>query len=190
MAESANPVICQRKVEHEIRLKDGEVSLLGGMLQQENSEAWTGIPGLSQIPIVKYLFGQKNSDVMDNEIVFAVIPHIVRRKDINEFNGRTLDVGAANFIHLRHAPDAIAVQDSAKASQTMPAVASPGETSVALDLDPSAISVAESATFTLDVVLSGSQDVHGVPVEVPYDKQGLQLLNISDGNFLSQEHKS
>ena len=39
------PVIGQRKVEHEIRLKDGEVSLLGGMLQQQDAQSLTGIPG-------------------------------------------------------------------------------------------------------------------------------------------------
>ena len=50
------PVIGQRKVEHEIRLKDGEVSLLGGMLQRQDAESLTGIPGLSQIPILKYFF--------------------------------------------------------------------------------------------------------------------------------------
>src|ERR1700723_1252394 len=81
------PVIGQRKGEHEIRLKDGEVSLLGGMLQQQDTQSLTGIPGLSQIPILKYLFSQKNTEVMDNEIVFAIIPHIVRRRDFNEFNG-------------------------------------------------------------------------------------------------------
>lgn len=86
------PVIGQRKVEHEIRLKDGEVSLLGGMLQQQDAQSQTGIPGLSQIPILKYLFSQKNTEVIDSEIVFVVIPNIVRRKDLNEFNGRTLDV--------------------------------------------------------------------------------------------------
>jgi general secretion pathway protein D len=66
------PVIGQRKVEHEIRLKDGEVSLLGGMLQQQDTQSLAGIPGLSQIPILKYLFSQKNTEVMDNEIVFAI----------------------------------------------------------------------------------------------------------------------
>jgi general secretion pathway protein D len=46
--------------------------------------------------------------------------------------------------------------------------------------------VAQGATFTLDVVLSGAQNVRSVPLQVSYDKQGLQLLNISNGNFLSQ----
>jgi len=75
------PVIGQRKVEHEIRPKDGEMSLLGGMVEQHDTQSLAGIPGLSQIPILKYLFSQKNAEVTDNEIVFAVIPHIVRRRD-------------------------------------------------------------------------------------------------------------
>ncbi len=48
------PEIGQRKVEHEIRLKDGEVNLLGGMLEHTDTKSLSGIPGLSQIPIVKY----------------------------------------------------------------------------------------------------------------------------------------
>jgi general secretion pathway protein D len=69
-------VIGQRKVEHEIRPKDGEMSLLGGMVAQQDTQSLAGIPGLSQIPTLKYLFSQKNAEVTDNEIVFAVIPHI------------------------------------------------------------------------------------------------------------------
>jgi general secretion pathway protein D len=180
------PVIGQRKVEHEIRLKDGEVSLLGGMLQQQDTQSLTGIPGLSQIPILKYLFSQKNTEVMDSEIVFAIIPHIVRRKDLNEFNGRTLDVGTASSVHLRHAAGTNPTPESDNESETIPAAKSSGEASAALEFDPTAISVAEGATFTLDVVLSGAQKVYSVPLQIAYDKGGLQLLNISNGSFLSQ----
>ena len=183
------PVIGQRKVEHEIRLKDGEVSLLGGMLQQQDTQSLTGIPGLSQIPILKYLFSQKNTEVMDNEIVFAIIPHIVRRRDLNEFNGRTLDVGTANSIHLRHAAGTNPTRESNNGPATIPVAKPSGEASAALEFDPTAISVAEGGTFTLDVVLSGAQDVYSVPLQIAYDKQGLQLLNISNGNFLSQDEQ-
>ena len=55
----------------------------------------------------------------DNETVFAVIPHIIRRQDLDEFNGRTLDVGTANSIHLRHVPGAVADRESGKASEAM-----------------------------------------------------------------------
>jgi general secretion pathway protein D len=105
---------------------------------------------------------------------------------MTEFNGRTLDVGTANSIHLRHAPETIANRESGKASETAPAAKSPGEATAAVELDPTAISVGKGATFTLNVVLSGAQNVHSVPLQVIYDKEGLQLLNISNGNFLSQ----
>ena len=34
--------------------------------------------------------------------------------------------------------------------------------------------------------VSGAQNVHSVPLTVAYDQQGLRLLNVSNGNFLSQ----
>ena len=64
------PIIGQRKIEHEIRLKDGEANLLGGMLEDQQTKSLSGIPGLAQIPILNYLFGQTTQDHSENEIVF------------------------------------------------------------------------------------------------------------------------
>src|SRR6202049_943353 len=89
------PIIGQRKVEHEIRLKDGEVNLLGGILENQQTKSLSGIPGLAQIPILKYLFSQTTSDNRENEIVFAIIPHIIRGADINEMNQRAIDIGTS-----------------------------------------------------------------------------------------------
>jgi hypothetical protein len=69
--------------------------------------------------------------------------------------------------------------------KAVPAAKSPGEAVAALESDPTATSVAEGATFTVDIVLSGAQNVHSVPLQITYDNHGLQLLNISNGNFLS-----
>jgi general secretion pathway protein D len=55
-----------------------------------------------------------------------------------------------------------------------------------LELNPTAISVAWGGTFTLDVVLTGAQNVHSVPLQVFYDKAGLEMINVSNGDFLSQ----
>ena len=54
----SQPIIGQRKIEHEIRLKDGEANLLGGIMEDQQTKSLSGIPGLAQIPILKYLFGQ------------------------------------------------------------------------------------------------------------------------------------
>src|ERR1017187_8370518 len=60
----SQPIIGQRKMEHDIRLREGEVSLLGGLLNQTNSKTKTGIPWLSSIPLLGRLF---SGDSMDNE---------------------------------------------------------------------------------------------------------------------------
>ena len=44
----SQPVIGQRKIEHEIRLKDGEVNLLGGILEDQQTKSLSGIPGLAR----------------------------------------------------------------------------------------------------------------------------------------------
>ena len=74
----SQPIIGQRKIEHEVRLKEGEVNMLGGMLEDSSTKALTGIPGLGQIPILKYLFAQTTTDHSETETVFVLIPHIVR----------------------------------------------------------------------------------------------------------------
>src|SRR6266567_4648165 len=72
------PVIGQRKIEHEIRLKDGEMNLLGGILEDQQTKALSGIPGLASIPSLKNPFSQTNTEHRENEIVFVLIPHIIR----------------------------------------------------------------------------------------------------------------
>src|SRR6202034_4383307 len=52
----SQPIIGQRKIEHEIRLKDGEANLLGGIMEDQATKQLAGIPGLAQIPILRYLF--------------------------------------------------------------------------------------------------------------------------------------
>jgi len=94
------PVIGQRKIEQEIRLKEGEVNILGGILESTQTKSLSGIPGLAQIPLFKYLFAEESKEVKDNEIVFILIPHIVRAQDLNDSNVKAIDVGTANTISL------------------------------------------------------------------------------------------
>jgi general secretion pathway protein D len=92
------PVIGQRKIEQEVRLKEGEVNLLGGMMEDQRTQALSGFPLLSQIPILKYLFSQDTRDHSETETVFVLIPHVVRKQDLSELNQAALDVGTAGAI--------------------------------------------------------------------------------------------
>ena len=66
-----------------IRLKEGEASILGGIEDNQEAQNWTGIPGLSSIPILKYLFGSKDHSIQNDEIVFVVVPHVVRGQELD-----------------------------------------------------------------------------------------------------------
>ena len=121
----SQPIIGQRRIEHEIRLRNGEVNLLGGILEDSESESLTGYPLLAQIPILKYFFGQTNKERRTNEIVFALIPHIVREQDVTELNSQGVDVGTANAIELRHVEPAATTAATQSQSQVQPANPSP-----------------------------------------------------------------
>src|SRR3984885_6142718 len=98
----SQPIIGQKKIEHEIRLRDGESSLIGGILDDSETKSLSGIPGLAQIPILGYLFGQKTQDHAQDETVFAITPHIIRGTAISELNQRAIDIGTSTTIALRH----------------------------------------------------------------------------------------
>jgi len=196
----SQPVIGQRKIEHEVRLKEGEVNMLGGMLEDSQTKSLTGIPGLSQIPILKYLFGQTATDHSETETVFVLIPHIVRNHEYNDLNQEALDVGTANAIELRRishqVPAAPAVQQPAPSQpQGAPAPANqpPGSANLApngpaaFSFDPANVSQAKGSTFAVNVLLNGAQNAYSVPLQISYDPKMLQVVNVSNGGFLSQD---
>jgi len=94
------PVIGQRKIEHEIRMREGEANIMGGILEETESRSINGIPGLASIPFFRYFFSTENKQRQDNELVFMLIPHIVRAQDVFDTNTRAIDVGTANAISL------------------------------------------------------------------------------------------
>jgi general secretion pathway protein D len=227
----SQPIIGQRKIENEIRLKDGEANLLGGIMEDQQTKALSGIPGLAQIPILRYLFGQTTQDHSENEIVFAIVPHIIRGTDVTEANQRPIQIGTANTIELRHvshpapaaapagatapapAPANQAPANQAPASQTpvnqAPQSATPqpvvpnsggqatatpampnaagGDSSASFMFDPPTIQAVKGGTFAVNLMISGAQNVYSVPVQLNYDPKLLQLVNVSNGGFLSQD---
>ena len=200
----SQPIIGQKKIEHEIRLRDGESSLIGGIFDDSQTRSLAGIPGLAQIPILRYLFGQTTQDHSQDETVFAITPHIIRGTSLSELNQRAIDIGTANAIELRHIsrPAAQAPTPGAPAGQPsgsqppagQPAIqpsspsANPGgQGSANFLFDPGQITVAKGNTFVVNLLISGAQNVYSVPVQLNYDPAKLQMVNISNGGFLSQD---
>jgi len=98
------PIIGQRKVTHDIRLREGEVNLIAGLVNTSDTKQLTGIPGLSSIPILGKLFSGDSVDRERDEIMIAVVPHIVRRPTITAENLRPKMVGNQTIVKLNYAP--------------------------------------------------------------------------------------
>ena len=185
----SEPEIGQRKIEHEIRLKDGEVNLLGGMFETQETKSISGIPGLSQIPVLKYLFSETSKETTNNEIVFALIPHIVRAREIVPLNRRTLDVGTANGIQLHSAENRRAATGAkGQAASIVPVSVpqSPVAAKTTAAFDPPSVSTRAGATFAVNVMLSNVENASSVPLRLIYDPARLEVVNVSNGGFLDQ----
>jgi Flp pilus assembly secretin CpaC len=72
------PVISNRTLDQTVRLKEDEPSLISGLLDQQETRALTGLPGLANIPILGYAFGSRTNSLQDTEFLIMVTPHRLR----------------------------------------------------------------------------------------------------------------
>lgn len=63
-----------------LELKDGETQLLAGLIQDSDQRNTTGIPGLSDLPVLGRLFGSTGTTRDKNEIVLSITPRIIRAR--------------------------------------------------------------------------------------------------------------
>jgi len=61
-----------------LRLNDGETQVLAGLINDEDRRSATGIPGLSDMPLLGKLFGVQSDNHTKTEIVLLITPRIVR----------------------------------------------------------------------------------------------------------------
>ena len=70
------PVISQKSIDHDIRLKDGEVSVMGGLIKRQDTNNLSGWPGLARIPLLHYLFAETDVEHEDDEVLIVLTPHV------------------------------------------------------------------------------------------------------------------
>ena len=105
------PIIGQNVVEQTIQLKEGEPSILAGLVSKEEDRGLSGTPGLSELPLFKYFFASNSRETKQNEIVFVLIPHIVRESVLTRLNRRAIDTGTSNSFELREDPTLAAQEE-------------------------------------------------------------------------------
>jgi len=78
IAGVSEPTFGQRKIEHDIRLEEGETSVLGGMLQTTDTTSISGVPGLGSIPGLKYFFSDTKHEKVQTDVLIMLTPRVIR----------------------------------------------------------------------------------------------------------------
>ncbi len=75
------PIITNRTLSQTVRLKEGEPTIIGGLLDNQESRTLTGLPGFANLPVAGYFFGRRDTTAQDTEMVILVTPHKMRLQD-------------------------------------------------------------------------------------------------------------
>lgn len=94
------PKFGTRTIDSTIRLKNGETSLLAGLYKYNRRDSSSGIPFLSDLPVIGTLFSAKNRDFRKTDLVLTLTPHIIRNPDITEEDLAPLWVGTESRVTI------------------------------------------------------------------------------------------
>lgn len=87
------PTFGNRAISTTIRLRDGETNMLAGLIRDDERTVLSGVPGLSDLPIIGRLFAYNHRETQETDIILTLTPHIVRVLDLTESDLRPFKVG-------------------------------------------------------------------------------------------------
>ena len=97
------PIIGTRTFESVIRLQDGETNFLAGLIRQDETRTDSGIPGLSEIPVLGRLFSSRVDRNARTDVILTLTPHIIRNAEITAEDLLPIWVGTETNISFRGA---------------------------------------------------------------------------------------
>ena len=74
-----NPAIDTRAASTQVLIKDGETVVIGGILKSSESDGDSGVPGLSKIPLLGWLFKRETKETSSEELLIFITPRIVKQ---------------------------------------------------------------------------------------------------------------
>jgi general secretion pathway protein D len=201
------PIIGQNKIEHDIRLREGEANILGGLFTKTDSKTVNGWPGLAQIPLMKYLFADNKVEHAQNDILIVLIPRIVRLPDWTRADLRPISSGVEQNITTRRQSDIRSPETTKPAPAPAPAQPTPlappalplsgpattapapqaaaGAQNARLRFDPQVLTLAPGQTATLGVSVDNVNDLYSIPMMLQYDPAVISIEDVQHGTFLS-----
>lgn len=189
------PIFADNKIdEGEIRLKEGQASILGGLITQNQTINVNGIPGVGQIPLMKYLFSQNTNQSQDQEVLIILTPEIVRFSPFTAEDLRSLDTGSdLNVRVYREAEQALAepegkpqgVPPAPPTASTPNPNAQPNGAAAQLQFDPGSVALKQGDSATVGLKVANINDLFSIPLLIHYNPAVIQISEVRNGGFLS-----
>jgi len=79
---STTPSINKKKATTEVLIRDGETTVIGGILQITRTESQAGLPWLSKIPVLGHLFRRDQNTSQNRELLIFITPKILKQEPI------------------------------------------------------------------------------------------------------------
>ncbi|MEJ7606964.1 MAG: cohesin domain-containing protein [Bryobacteraceae bacterium] len=184
----SQPVISQKKIVHDIRVREGEVNLVGGLLSTQDSKSVSGIPGLMNIPILGRLFSQERVDISRGELLIALIPHVVRSVDYSDANLRGVSAGNDTNVKLNYTArkQVVAPVPAPAVPAIVPAPAATGA-GTRLLFNPAVVQAPLSSAVTVQLMVENASDLFDAPLRLKFDPKVLRLTGVQPGALLSSD---
>jgi general secretion pathway protein D len=87
------PTFGNRSITTVIRLRDGETNMLAGLIRDDERQSLSGVPGLSDLPLIGHLFAYNHKETQQTDILLTLTPHIIRVLDLDESDLAPFRVG-------------------------------------------------------------------------------------------------
>lgn len=184
-----------------LQLKDGETQILAGLIDNQERNSASKVPGLGQLPLIGRLFSEHTGNGTKTEIILSITPHIVGK--VHQPDAREVEYwsGTESSLHikpvmLRHL-GAVAENGSAAVSSGMPTAqtfpirqATPsGVAAIPLALawqGPDNAKVGDIINLTLNT--QSAQALRNLGFVVGFDPTVLKASEIIGGDFLQQNN--
>ncbi|MEN9308524.1 MAG: hypothetical protein RL173_2456 [Fibrobacterota bacterium] len=120
------PSTSTRSLSSNVRLKDGQTLVLGGLIQTVDLKSQEGLPLLSAIPLIGRFFSYHTQNKQTTELAIYITPHVMTSSDSSvnirksmdimekRINGWSIDVPFANPDKLPPTPESISTSSAAK----------------------------------------------------------------------------
>ena len=77
------PIVRVRELESVMSLRDGEIAVMGGLLEDRTGDSNTSVPGLAELPGVGNLFQKKNETTFKTEFVVFIKARVIRNPSLH-----------------------------------------------------------------------------------------------------------